>query len=369
MKLPRPLALAGGMLASPVRTTRAIMEDGALPILPVVLTLVVVALNQLNVLLRLAYLIDDGTEVILHRLRDAFVEPLKTDAAILVGTCVVVGALGHVLSNKRIEPARAASAAAWLLVILAAEKALGGLLSGVGLDLWWMPHKAVDSYVVVVGRQVSWGRFALKCAVAYGIPLVVLVVTLLGLKKGSEPRPVARAPAGLGALALVVVALGVAAGVSLVRLADRIRPAQPGDEIADVTLKKLDELGVQRDKVKLSMLRGKVVVLDFWASWCAPCRRSMPELSALAGELGPKGLVVVGINRDAPDVSAARKAVGEIKPAFDIVYDDRGYGERVGLTSLPTSLVVDKRGVVRHLHLGYTEPSILKSEIEALLAE
>ena len=65
----------------------------------------------------------------------------------------------------------------------------------------------------------------------------------------------------------------------------------------------------------------------------------------------------------------ARAAWKALAPSFDSVVDSKGLGERVGLTSLPSSYIVDKSGTIRHLHLGYTDPAKLKAEVEALLAE
>lgn len=174
---------------------------------------------------------------------------------------------------------------------------------------------------------------------------------------------------GAGVVGGAFAALLVASTVSAVQASDRIRPLQGGDALPEAALRKLDENGVSKQKVKLSSFRGKVLVLDFWASWCTPCKRSMPELSQIQDELGPRGLVILGINREPSSPQDAAAAWGRIDPSFDGVIDERGFGDRIGLTTLPTSYLVDKKGVVRHLHLGYTEPAIVRAEIEALLAE
>lgn len=364
----------GGMIADPIRTLRAIASEGASPAVPLALFVVVTLLIELKVLGRLALLLDDGGTVILRRLRDALLEPTRTDLLLLVITAFVAAGLTNLLAKGRVPARNVAVAATWLLVPLVVMKAVGGALQAFQVDLWWLPHHAVDSWVVLVNRQVSWLRFAAKCATAYGLPLALAVTLVWGVRASGETTPSAapstrRSLVGLVVVVSVLLTLAGGAVWSAARLADRIRPTITGDVLPDATLRRLDEFGVQREKLKISTLLGKVVVLDFWASWCAPCRRSMPELSALSDELKSRGLVVVGINREPSDPQAARKAVGEMRPTFDCVIDERGYGDRLGLTTLPTSYIVDKKGVVRHLHLGYTEPAVLRAEIEALLSE
>jgi thiol-disulfide isomerase/thioredoxin len=386
------LAALGGMIAAPVRTARAIATDGASPLPPLGLLLVVTALIQLKVLGRLAFLVDDGGAIALRRMREAMVDPLKTDAVLLAATGLVLAALAQLFARGRVSPMNAAIAGAWLVIPLVCLKAIGGALQGLGLDLWWLPHHAVDSLsALVVERRVSWVRFAIKCVTAYGAPLAIGLALVASLRRegreGREGRELPKLPVlpelpvlpvlpvgpgrlrlGLAISGLCLLALVGSAASVAVRQADRIRPTIPGDALPDAELRILKQTGVSKERLKLSSLQGSVVLLDFWASWCAPCRRAMPELSVLADELGPAGLVVVGINREPGEPAAAKKALAALAPRFASVIDERGYGERLGLTTLPTSYIVDRQGVVRHLHLGYTDPAILRAEIEALLA-
>ncbi|HEY4222976.1 MAG TPA: redoxin domain-containing protein [Myxococcota bacterium] len=359
----------GGMLTAPVATLRRIAAEGANPVAPIALLLVSIVFIEAKTLQRLAFLVVDGGTVILKRFPDVFVDDLRTDAALLVGTCAVVAVLARVLTQGAVSPLRAAQAAAYLTVPLVVLMCIGGFLDGLGLPLWWLPHLAVDSMAVVVGREVSTVRFLVKCAVAYAIPLGLALTLVLGWRKQTAPSSTTRLRAGGAALALAFVLLLVGAGVTTAKYSERIRPTLPGDKLPDVTLHRLDEFGPSSDKVKLSMFEGKVLVVDFWASWCAPCRRSMPELSKIYADHKDEGLMVLGIDREPENPKAARKALAEIKPAFDCAIDDRGYGERMGLTTLPTSYIVDKHGVVRHMHLGYTDSDVVEGEIKALLAE
>lgn len=360
----------GGMLTSPLRTLRAVASAGTSPVLPLLLLLFVTACAEAASLGRLAYLFEQGHEVILRRMRDALFDPLRTDLTILAITCAVLALLGQLRAGGRVSPARAAAAGVWLLIPLVVVKALGAALAGLSVDLWWMPHHAVDSWAILEERKVSWLRFATKCVTAYAWPLAVALPFALRLR-GEEPHAPdpSRVRSGL-ALAGVLLALLCASTVlQTVRLLDRIRPTLVGDLLPDAAMRRIDASGVKNTKLKLASLRGKVVVLDFWASWCAPCRRSMPELSALAEELGPRGLVVLGVNRDSWQTEKAAEALAAIRPKFDSVIDERGYGDRIGITTLPTSYIVDRRGIVRAMHFGYTEPARLRAELEPLLGE
>ncbi|HSY24542.1 MAG TPA: redoxin domain-containing protein [Polyangiaceae bacterium] len=120
----------------------------------------------------------------------------------------------------------------------------------------------------------------------------------------------------------------------------------------------------------LAALRGHVVVLDFWATWCGPCRIVMPKLSALQQRYGAQGLRVVGLStEDADDVAAFAQ---HMSVAYPIAVDTQSETTRdYGVSSLPTLVVVDKRGVVRDVSIGYdpSEDTQLEATLRALLGE
>jgi thiol-disulfide isomerase/thioredoxin len=98
----------------------------------------------------------------------------------------------------------------------------------------------------------------------------------------------------------------------------------------------------------LERFRGKVVVLDFWAGWCAECRRTVPQVARLAEAFAEDGLVVVGVNAGerAQDVAAYARELGITYPiALD---PEHAFADRVAATDLPLLLVVDPSGVVVH---------------------
>ncbi len=120
----------------------------------------------------------------------------------------------------------------------------------------------------------------------------------------------------------------------------------------------------------ISSLRGRVVLLDFWATWCAPCRVVIPKLDDLQSRYGAQGLSVLGVStEDTQDVAlfARRMAMH-----YGVASDRHGQTSRTyGVVSLPTLVVIDKRGVVRDVSIGYdpTADVRLDAMVRSLLAE
>lgn len=112
---------------------------------------------------------------------------------------------------------------------------------------------------------------------------------------------------------------------------------------------------------------GKVVVVDFWASWCVPCRRSFPWMNDMQAKYADQGLVIVGINVDA-DAAAAAAFLAEVPAEFDVHYSpDGSLAEEFGVVAMPSSYVFDRDGrqVARHLGFKVRE----QDDFEALLVE
>lgn len=121
----------------------------------------------------------------------------------------------------------------------------------------------------------------------------------------------------------------------------------------------------------LPKLTGKVVYLDFWASWCAPCKASFPVLNGWHQQLGGKGLVVLGVNvdeREADMTDFLKKNV----VSFPIVRDAaQKLVAAAAVKTMPTSLLIDRKGVVRHVHSGFRgkDAATLLTRINTLFAE
>jgi cytochrome c biogenesis protein CcmG, thiol:disulfide interchange protein DsbE len=137
----------------------------------------------------------------------------------------------------------------------------------------------------------------------------------------------------------------------------KVKPGQPAPDFDSATL--------NQRSLKLSSLRGKVVLLDFWASWCEPCKKELPLLSKLAPRLKQKGIEIVAVNID-DDRKNAEDFVRAKGIGLTVVTD--GTKQIVGRwepPKMPSSFVIDKRGVVRAVNGGF-EPGD-ESKLEAQL--
>jgi cytochrome c biogenesis protein CcmG/thiol:disulfide interchange protein DsbE len=117
--------------------------------------------------------------------------------------------------------------------------------------------------------------------------------------------------------------------------------------------------------LSLDSLHGKVVLVDFWASWCEPCRRSFPWLSSLQEQYRNQGLVVVGINLDKTR-QAADGFLNKIHAGFSVVFDPAAKtAEAYDVKAMPTSFIIDRNGQIVYTHLGYDDKHA--QAVEALL--
>jgi len=104
----------------------------------------------------------------------------------------------------------------------------------------------------------------------------------------------------------------------------------------------------------LSAYRGKVVYVDFWASWCAPCRQSFPWLDELVRRYGEKNLVVIGVNVD-QDRAKADRFLDDVHAGFPIVFDPHGeIATTYKVAGMPSAVILDRTGQVRFQHSGFS---------------
>lgn len=168
------------------------------------------------------------------------------------------------------------------------------------------------------------------------------------------------------ALLVVVVSLGVGL-FGLPRLGRRpvhSESAMIGQPAPDFMLPTLS--GATAGKtMRLSDAQGKVVLLDFFASWCAPCREQAPIVDRVARRLAGPKLVVYGVNTS-DGLSDAKHYLAEHEPSYPVLFDgDNAAATAFGVTGLPTLLVIDARGLVRAVEMRV----VGQTELEALLKE
>jgi len=144
-----------------------------------------------------------------------------------------------------------------------------------------------------------------------------------------------------------------------------VEAGAPAPEIAGP---RLDAPG---QSISLSSFKGKVVYVDFWASWCAPCRISFPVLDSLYRGDQSRGLVVIGVNKDVT-VADAKKFLAKLPVSFPLVGDAGDAAARAfDVKTMPSGYLVDRKGVVRKVHRGFTPETgaAIREEIDALLKE
>jgi thiol-disulfide isomerase/thioredoxin len=142
-----------------------------------------------------------------------------------------------------------------------------------------------------------------------------------------------------------------------------IDAGQPAPEIAAIT--------ADGKSVHLSELRGKTVYLDFWASWCGPCRQSFPWMNAMHDKYATSGLTIVAVNVDQKRADAD-KFLAQFPAKFAIAYDAAGASPKsYGIKAMPTSLLIDRDGKIVQVHGGFRseDRDVLEARLRAALGK
>ena len=122
--------------------------------------------------------------------------------------------------------------------------------------------------------------------------------------------------------------------------------------------------------VQLEDYRGKVLVLDFWATWCTGCKKEIPWFEGFQKSYGDKGFSVVGVSMDEDGWKVLKPFLEEHKPAYRMVLGDEAMGKRYGINGLPDTFLIDRHGRVAAAYReGLVDREDIESNIRALLVE
>ena len=167
-------------------------------------------------------------------------------------------------------------------------------------------------------------------------------------------------------------ALALLAVVAMGLLPASAMAVSEGDPAPDFRLPVLGfKAGSTKAEQSLQDHRGQVVYLDFWASWCAPCRKSMPFMEALHQELASEGLRILAVNLD-DEQALALKFVERYGVTYTNLFDGMAtLPEMYKVMGMPTAVLIDRKGVVRWVHAGFSskDEAEIRQQIEAVLAD
>jgi thiol-disulfide isomerase/thioredoxin len=128
-------------------------------------------------------------------------------------------------------------------------------------------------------------------------------------------------------------------------------------------------IGLDGKNILLGEKRGKVVIVDFWASWCPPCRRMVPIFNSLHEKYSNRGLEVIGISMDEGTTTDLKGLADEFGVRYTAADGDRETEEAFKVEALPTTLLIDRKGRIRARHKGAISRALLEREIKRLLSE
>ena len=137
---------------------------------------------------------------------------------------------------------------------------------------------------------------------------------------------------------------------------------------------KMPEIGLtdlSGKPVNAASLAGKVVIVDFWATWCAPCKEELPILQKLYKKYGAQGLVIVGVSVD-KDASNIQSFVKKLGLSFPVVHDaNHQVSGRYQPPRMPSSYIVDRKGIVKYVHGGFRadDAAVIEKQVQELLGK
>ncbi|HEX2025343.1 MAG TPA: TlpA disulfide reductase family protein [Actinomycetota bacterium] len=169
---------------------------------------------------------------------------------------------------------------------------------------------------------------------------------------------------------LILIVLGVAVAAAGLWAVTAFRPSDVPGDVIEVSgpMPRVDGPALVGDtRIEPALYRDKVVVVNFWAAWCGPCRREQPGLQRLSEEYADRGVQFLGVNFN-DDPAAAREYVREYGVTYPSVEDDGPLAHAFGIPYLPATVVVDRGGEMRYRLLGAQPEERVREYVEELLA-
>jgi thiol-disulfide isomerase/thioredoxin len=173
------------------------------------------------------------------------------------------------------------------------------------------------------------------------------------------------------ALVAIIAAVFVIDIGAVVQDWDGLRPVGSGASAPDFALPRIGERGrIGPQNVSLSSLRGRVVIIDFWETWCHPCREAMPAIDRVAKQYGEDEVVFLSVCSDGTRRAAeARKLVDRLAPRAQLVADGGAVADRYGVSTIPHMVVIGRDGAVVSVHRRYRGPEAVESDLRAAVTD
>jgi thiol-disulfide isomerase/thioredoxin len=143
-----------------------------------------------------------------------------------------------------------------------------------------------------------------------------------------------------------------------------VKPVSARKQMTDFSLRDL-----AGSDWRLSAHRGDVVLVNFWATWCGPCREETPGLVRVAHAYAPKGLAVAGITMDEGGVEPVRKFIRDYEVNYPILIPASDFELAGRISGLPTTLLIDRQGRVAKTYVGRVREAVFRADVELLLKE
>jgi len=170
---------------------------------------------------------------------------------------------------------------------------------------------------------------------------------------------------GLSATALLCLILAACSSSSERKAAAAVRPHKDRKAAPEFALKDVNGM-----TVRLSDYRGKVVLLNFWATWCSPCKVEIPWFMEFEQQNKDRGFAVVGIAMDEEGWDVVRPFLAEMRVNYRTLKGDDMMAQLYGgVDSLPTTFLIDRQGRIASVHMGLISKSIYQNEIQELLTD